>query len=81
MHGLAGAGNAQPLAGCAGGAAGLRMGGRGQRAGNLERREHGSGRPPARLGANMRLISGRATNRPIRSAVTHMIAASMILNQ
>src|SRR5581483_10167630 len=33
------------------------------------------------IGEHMRAISGRATNRPINSAVTHRIAASMILNQ
>ena len=36
---------------------------------------------PALLGANMRAISGRATKKPISSAVTHRIATSMILNQ
>src|SRR5580698_10776693 len=37
--------------------------------------------PAAVWAANMRLIRGLATNRPIKSAVRHMIAASMILNQ
>ena len=39
--------------------------------------------PPAAAvwAANMRLIRGLATNRPISRAVTHRIAASMILNQ
>src|ERR1700733_5768281 len=32
------------------------------------------------FGANMRAISGRATKKPIRSAVTERIATSMILN-